>query len=380
MDKLQIKNFKSHSNTTIDLGNMNILTGMNGMGKSSVIQSLLLLRQTYSKGMLGYGLELNGELCSIGTANDAMYRYAEDSDLIEFLINAQHSSFHYGFRVDASNIAKTFLEGKNEIGKDSELSLFSNGFQYISAFRNGPMNDYIKDSAAVELLGQISRIEGRGELVAHYYDHYKTDEVHPYLIEDEQIGTSVQAQVEYWMREISPNINIDIQSIGNSFKLNYSFNRGKGTVKTDPFLSTNIGFGVSYVLPIVLSAIVACSKKKVAEHFDCKNKLILIENPEAHIHPNAQANLMKLLCKAANLGVQFIIETHSDHIINSILVANKNNLLGNDLIKIYYFTREENKHLTITEQLPIEKGGRIKNPPKGFFDQIDIHMRQLMGF
>jgi predicted ATPase len=380
INRIRLKNFKSHADTIIKLGNMNILTGMNGMGKSSIIQALLLLRQTFIKGLLTMGLELNGELCSIGTANDAMYRYAYDSDLIEFSLYQQEQVLSYAFKVDASNITKTFLVAPGSTSFENSFNPFTDDFQYISAYRNGPQNDYEKDTATVELFGQISRKEGRGEMVAHYYDYFKDYEVHPDLIEDLSVGTTVQAQVAYWMREISPNINVEVQAASNNFKIEYSFNRGKGEVKTEGFLATNIGFGVSYVLPVILSAIVACSKERSAADFLPQRKLILIENPEAHIHPSAQSKLMELLNKAAKLGVQFIIESHSDHIINSVLVAAKNQVLSSEQINMYYFTRKETEHSSIVTPLPISDSGRIKNPPAGFFDQIDIHMKQLMGF
>lgn len=381
INKIQLKNFKSHADSVLELGNMNILTGMNGMGKSSVIQALLLLRQTFIKGLLNRGLELNGELCSIGTADDAMYRYAEDSDLIEFIIHQDRQTLEYAFKVDASNITKTFLTGQRINLNEIAFNLFSNDFQYISAYRNGPVKDYDKDTAAVELFEQISRREGRGELVAHFYDFFKDYEVHPDLIESREIGTNVLSQVAYWMREISPNINIEVQSVNNNFKIEYSFSRGAGEVKTEGFASTNIGFGVSYVLPIILAAIVACAKSRdKGSIYRPGNKLILIENPEAHIHPKAQAKLMILLNKAAKLGVQFIIESHSDHIINSVLVANNEQVLSAEEIKMYYFTRLEKEHCSVITPLTVEKGGRIRRPPEGFFDQINIDMKKLMGF
>lgn len=382
INKLHIRNFKSHSDSSIPLKNINIFTGMNGMGKSSAIQSLLLLRQTQTRSLLNKGLELNGELCSIGSVKDAVYQFAENSDNIDIVITQNEIEYEWSFKADALSIGNTFASINKEILYDSsQFNLFTNGFQYISAFRNGPVNDYEKDTASVELLNQISRKEGRCELVAHYFDYFKDYIVHPDLVKNTEIDNSVKNQVEEWLREISPNINIHIHPLDTSFKITYSFNRGKGLPKTDGFRGTNIGFGVSYVLPIIVAAIVANSKEpKEGSNFSSKERLIIIENPEAHIHPNAQAKLMELICLAAKNGVQFIIETHSDHVINSLLVAVKNNVILPEQSKMYYFNRTESNHSTEVIELPIQSGGKIKNPPPGFFDQIDIHMKQLMGF
>ena len=68
--QLNIKNFKSHGNTSLSLSCLNILTGLNGVGKSSVFQALLLLRQSYLKNRLHEGIDLNKPLCNIGLVGD----------------------------------------------------------------------------------------------------------------------------------------------------------------------------------------------------------------------------------------------------------------------------------------------------------------------
>lgn len=380
IDKIHIKNFKSHSDSPLPLGNINLFTGMNGMGKSSAIQSLLLLRQTHMRGLLNRGLELNGELCSIGTVNDAIYRFSEDSDNIDFVINQNGQRHEFSFKADASKIKDTFAPLNAPVtGNISDCNLFNNGFQYISAFRNGPVNDYEKDTASVELLNQISRKEGRCELVAHYLDYFKDYEVHPDLIKNADVSSTVKSQVEEWLKEISPNININIQPKDTSFVITYDFSRGKGLTKLEGVKASNTGFGVSYVLPIVVSAIVAVSKAPGTKSaFSTNERLIIIENPEAHIHSNAQSKLMELICKAAKKGVQFIIETHSDHIINGLLVAIKKDESMLTKSKIYFFNRVESTHATKAEALQILPGGRIKNRPEGFFDQMGKDIRTLI--
>jgi predicted ATPase len=84
--------------------------------------------------------------------------------------------------------------------------------------------------------------------------------------------------------------------------------------------------------------------------------------------------------KAAKAGIQIIIETHSDHIMNGALVAIAQDSECLDLVKAYFFERDEHTHTSVPRKLEILKDGRIKNPPNGFFDQIDIDMRLIMGF
>jgi predicted ATPase len=86
---------------------------------------------------------------------------------------------------------------------------------------------------------------------------------------------------------------------------------------------------------------------------------------------------------AAQNGVQILIETHSDHIVNGTLVAvikseTQQGIIP-DKVKIHYF-RSDNQHTTSVINLPVLKGGKIKNPPAGFFDQIETDLESLMGF
>ncbi|MBF0519577.1 MAG: DUF3696 domain-containing protein [Nitrospirae bacterium] len=87
-----------------------------------------------------------------------------------------------------------------------------------------------------------------------------------------------------------------------------------------------------------------------------------------------------MICKSAKAGVQFIIETHSDHIINGLLVATKKGIINTDDSKVYFFDRDIKTHATQVTDLPVLPGGKIRKPPKGFFDQKDLDMRALMGF
>ncbi|MEA3415706.1 MAG: DUF3696 domain-containing protein [Thermodesulfobacteriota bacterium] len=372
--QIKIKNFKSHSRTDLELSSLNILTGLNGMGKSSAIQALLLLRQTFQKNMLGKGLELNADLCAIGVAEDALYQSAED-DLIEFAIHCGEDQHKWSFMVDDKKLTDTFLKIKESNIKNAStlksISLFNNKFQYISAFRNGPVQNYDKDTSGVELFHQISVKEGRCELVAHYLDYFKNESIANESLkkEPEDENCDLIFQVKRWLEDISPNINIKVEPLESSYKINYSYSRGENKTPTKEFKATNIGFGISYTLPIIIAAL-----------HSPKDSIVIVENPESHIHPDGQAKLIELICMAAKSGVQFIIETHSDHIINGVLVATKKGLISPPDSKVYFFDRDITAHATVSTHLPILPGGKIKRPPNGFFDRLDKDMKILTGF
>ena len=145
-----------------------------------------------------------------------------------------------------------------------------------------------------------------------------------------------------------------MQSI-DKLLLNYEFESGKG--RTTPYRPVNVGFGISYVLSVIVSLLTAG-----------KDNIIIIENPEAHIHPRGQAELGKLMALCASCGAQLFIETHSDHIINGIRVAVKNGIIDNNKVNFSWFTKvttDKEQYTKITE-IQIDRNGELKRISQRF--------------
>ncbi|WP_291099694.1 MULTISPECIES: AAA family ATPase [unclassified Flavobacterium] len=380
--KVKIQNFKSHKNTILDLKNLTVLCGNNGVGKSSAIQLFLLLREAYIKDKSFDILDLKSNPVKIGTPNDAIYQFSQnDSFQIDLSTTDEELSFLYEAK-SAEEKVKTFISLNKEKSKTSitifSESLFNTNFQYIGASRFGPQEKYEKDDKIVGVHKQISVLEGKAEYFVHFLDKYKDEEVIQEICKLDEISkyTDLAAQVIAWEKSISAGINIEIEDIGKlGFLLKYNFEtEASPTKKTKNFEATNVGFGLSYVMPILVAILSAQ-----------KGALIIIENPEAHLHPNGIAKLTELICLAAQAGIQIILETHSDHIINGILVQSKKFEQGEKgidrhNISIYHFDRDENEHCTKPTKIEIEEEGLIRYPPKGFFDQFSIDRRFLLDF
>ncbi len=373
---LNIHNFKLHKQTQLDIKGLTILTGMNGMGKSTIIQALTLLRQSFLMNDLDIGLNLKGDLCDAGISGELACQSSDEHSLKIKLKFSLQDDLAYVFNYP-DNIMDTLLPGTegNITDKNvlSKYSLFNENFQYLSAFRFGPQKSYNRDTSLVVSKKQISKIMGQCEYAVHFLEQYRNMDIpiKELAITDENDITPdfrLVIQVERWLRMISPNIKINIEQSGEDFKLKYKFNREENTI-TEDITALNTGFGVTYVLPILIAILSAG-----------KDSIILIENPEAHIHPKGQAILMELMAKAVANGIQIILESHSDHIINGSLVAVNNRLITPEQLSIYYFNREEHQHVAVSYPLEISKNGHIKRPPKGFFDQIDIDLKTLTGF
>jgi predicted ATPase len=370
LKELHIHHFKSHKDTTLHLSGLNVLCGQNGVGKSSVIQSLLLLKQTYDNKQLDKVLNLNKPLCYIGKAKDALYQKA-DTDTLSFrLIEDDFDGF---WSYEVQNLTYDYLKLiAPPIEKDAlDKSFLNKPFIFLSASRLGSTENYISNDFAVEN-GQLSLERGRGELTAQFLYIYRTKAVIEGLKHPSEPDSSLLEQVTAWEREISKGVNVVPVKEGNDYKIKFSFNTPDG--KTDEFNAENVGFGLSYILPLLVAILSAD-----------KGSLILIENPEAHLHPNGVAKLTELMCLAAQSGIQIILETHSDHVINGILVQCKQfeeaqNGIARQNVAIYHFDRDDTKHCTDVKAIKIEENGFVRYTPKGFFDQFTIDRKYLMGF
>jgi len=374
--RLTIKNFKAHQETDLALKNLTVLSGINGVGKSSVLQALLLLRQSHESNSLGEHLQLNKPHYEIGTAKDAICQFADD-DVVSFALETDDKAKHeWRFALKGNDYTTDHLplvECPSASANRSAFNIFGDGFQYLSALRGGRSDS---NQVAVETRKQLSLEKGQAELVArflYYWGAEKRMKVfsdnirHPLKPND----SDLLAQTTAWEREISAGVNvIPVKTGEKSFEIKYSFNVD-GDV-TNEFSSDNVGFGLSYALPIIVAILAAQ-----------KDSLILIENPEAHLHPRGQAKLAELMALAAQEGVQIILETHSDHIVNGILVACKKFEEGKrgidrNLVAIHHFVRSEDGRCAETHQINILEDGKIDSQPPDFFEQIENDLRYLV--
>lgn len=372
--KLKIANFKSHKLTELSLGYLTLLTGLNSSGKSSVLHSFLLLRQSFKKGRLHKGLDLNEPLVDIGKGNDALYRYAKENEIIKFELSTDDNvlynfCFDVNGRYDDSFIPA--IENNTSVEEVKPLPFFNNNFQYLSASRLAAIEFYPVDSYAVEEERQVSRNYGQGELVAHFLEFYGQHRdfsvSEKLLLHPNTSSSKLIDQVIAWEQEISPRLSIRTQKVADKITFNYGYKSSGDNIPLDNLSSKNIGFGISYSLGIVVAILAAR-----------KGDLLLIENPEAHLHPKGQSKLAELICLAAQSGIQLIIESHSDHIFNGLRKSIFSKKIGNEKVKTYFFKTNE-LNTTVVDEIKLSEMGRITNPVRDFFDQFDNDLDELIG-
>lgn len=378
IESIEIKNFKSIKSKYFPLRNLNLLLGLNGMGKSSFIQTLLCLKQSDDRLLHGI-LDINNEYAELGKTKDVLYQYSKNEDLalnVKFSNDNIDLQFNYIPEADyfgTQNIAYESLKRVLNIE-----SLFGDNFQYLNANRFEPIHMHRQKYRGVVEKRSIGK---NGEFTAHFIEVYGNESIefesmrHPSTRKID-IGTgktvfndSLLNQINLWMGEISPNVNIVVTSISSDYViLEYQFKQ-PNLGFTNKFRPQNVGFGISYGLPIVVALLAAKP-----------GQLLILENPESHIHPRGQAELGKLIALAAMNDIQVIVETHSDHIINGIRVAIKENQLLKDRAIMFYFEKEvtENEQYSKITNIEIDKNGELSEYPEHMMDEWSNQLLKLL--
>lgn len=363
ISSIRLQNFKCFENQSLTFKNITMLSGLNSSGKSSTLQSLLLLRQSYQQDLLpDTGLALNGDLVCIGTAQDALFEGAKD-DSIGFEITWKNGieakwRFSYNKQVDVLEISSSATEPEVY-----QSNLFGDKFHYLQAERIGPRTYLEMSEFQVRQHGQLG---SQGEYTAYFLSLYRDKEItHKKLQHPAQQSLKLINQVEAWMGEVSPGTRINIKNNSDLDLVSLQYSYGL----SNPYRATNVGFGISYTLPIIV-AILSSEPES----------LILLENPEAHLHPKGQAKMGELLALAASCGVQIVVETHSDHILNGIRLAVHGGKLDPNDVQLHYFQRQEMRGESKTEVISprMDRNGRIDHWPDGFFDEWDKSLEALL--
>lgn len=353
--KIYLKNFKCFEEISVECRELNLFTGVNGMGKSTIIQSLLLLRQTseqFVPGRENVAL-LNGKYVSLGTLGDISYWYKKH-DEISISAEEENCIFHCEY-----DIGTNALVVKNKVLHMEPGSLSGEGFEYISAERLGPRRYYDDLERDVYAPAQVG---AKGEhTISSLYYLGRDLQVYENMKHDTENSSTLELQVNAWMSEISPGIKVKAIPYldANMMGLRYAKISMLGEESTN---AVNMGFGVSYVLPVVVALLKAR-----------KGDLLIIENPEAHLHPKGQRQIGELAAKAAANGVQIIMETHSDHVLNGVRLSVKQGKILPGQVGLHYFGVYEEEGIWKHEKTSPEilEDGSLTNWPEGFFDEWD---------
>lgn len=350
--QLKIQGFKRFSSHSFELRPMTILAGINGTGKTSVIHALLLAREAWRR--KDEIVELNGPFgLELGGFQDVLNHQAASRFTIALVADGTPEE-EWVFSEGDTELYATVSQPA--VQPTSAFSSNARTFQYLCAERLGPRITQISAALPPNML----EVGCRGEYCAQVLDtlgKVVVDEKRRCSVESEALPL-LKAQTEQWISQVTRELQIDTETFPGTGVTAIKFRTGEDWLKP-----TNMGFGVTYALPLILADLTA----EVGG-------LVIIENPEAHLHPAGQSRMGNFLASMAASGVQIIVETHSDHVLNGIrrAIGEQHLLSANDAI-VHYFDAQG----TEPQRLSFTNSGGLSSWPPGFFDQYQLDVAAI---
>jgi predicted ATPase len=375
LTELHLTSFKCFQTLRLPLRALTLLSGTNGGGKSSVIQSMVLLAHTLSQREWSDSLLLDGPDLALGTAADVLNQRAQGRRF-SLGVSTAHQAILWSFRaedrralsveldgieVDAVKVAPTaplrWLLPSDWSGSRHVVDVLRR-ISWVTAERTGPR-------ALLPLLDATShaRVGSRGELAAGLLYWYEDAPVREAL-RREGLPPTLFHQVRARMQEFFPGCDFRVSPVDGASAV---ILRLKSDAKSEFQRSQNVGFGLTQLFPILVALL-------AAEAGDC----LLIENPEVHLHPRAQQHIGWLLAITAASGVQVIVETHSDHVLNGLRLATKQGRISPDEVAVHFFSLSPDGQAAPPSSPTIDSDGRLSEWPEGFFDQFDRALSELL--
>lgn len=383
---VDFKNFKCLNGKRFELNRINIFAGYNGRGKSSFIQGLLLFSQSLHSKESFEKLHLTGDSIYLGSYDEILTDDKDETVGFTFFFDDSHFQkveFEYtmsledeflgqmkGCRVnDIDCFVAVGNLGEEANGRD-HLMIVSlpqgiydhfNNIHFVSANRIGPVK-FVEKKEVPDFL----RVGADGAFTINTLDAYK-DGISPEMniTPQDTVSHSLTEMVSMWLSYIMTGggISLDKPEGKKTSVLSLGFGICPEGVNRN-FSSYNVGFGYSYILSIVVTALIAK-----------KGATVIIENPEAHLHAKAQSRLTELLAKMSSRGVQLFIETHSEHIVNGFRLAalRANGTISYKDLAFFFFDQDFS-----IKTLTVKPNGKIENWPEGFFDQAKYDAAEII--
>lgn len=367
--QIDIQNFKCLKHKSLSFEALTLLTGFNAAGKSSTLQSLLLgaqLMQQQDKS----AISLNGRFAKLGRFSDVLCTNADEKH-----IKLSFSDDQSCLSLNLSSNAENEITGARKLLLQESLPETNNITRslqqliYVSALRSLNYDYYPIPDEVNPVFASVGEL---GQFAPWWFNQNKEAEIQENRCfqaqnDDEFVANTLQAQMDAWAGEFFPGVRCNTFYIDRSALVGLEFVMGDRSSWRRP---ANIGYGLSYVFPILVAGLLAEP-----------GQIVVIDSPEAHLHPRAQSRMGYFLGVMAAAGVQIVIETHSDHVLNGVRLAVAQNKIAKNKVAIHFFT-----HLDAQSHSPniisprVNDTGELSEWPDGFFDQTEKDLMALNGW
>lgn len=353
-----IKNFKCFDGLKINFKPLSILAGGNACGKSSLIQMLRYLQMINgNKSMVSTSLDK----FDYGMANSIICENSSENAIIANIEMGDDRNYSFTFTLNKNDLYSFIVLANNGRAFHKTYNLY-----YLSAERRSPVSLHeVRDGSSLYVGAQGEHATSVYSFLSKMYKQNRKYEqlvkkLFPNAIYESKVK-GYDALCDYWMNQIIGSTHIFVNSVEDIpyHKLSIK-NHGEMRVPEAT------GFGISYCLPIIIQGL-ACVLMK--------NAFLIVENPEAHLHPKSQSQMGAFLAYLSSIGVQILVETHSEHIINGARLFFVKQKLE-QFMNIYFFNNVDN-HFT-QKEIIVNKYGELSEWPEDFFDQTEKDLIEIL--
>jgi predicted ATPase len=389
--ELTLEHFKCFEHLALPLRALTLLSGVNASGKSTVVQSLALLHQSVVDAEWSGELLLDGASVQLGTVGDvvdkvhgrrsfglgvagegfsARWCFGDPDTQARDAVSAPVHSFTWrgdGADVTHQGASAVSYQGLFPAARDGTATMHTlrelfRSLDHISAERLGPRETYrLGHEAWHDTVGVHGE---RAPGAIWWYGEERVDA----SICLASAPPTVRAQTQAWLDHFFPGVVFQIDRVPNASALVLGFRTSSETNFHRP---QHVGYGITHVLPLLVAGVRAE-----------RNRMIVVENPEVHLHPAGQAAIGHFFARVAARGVSVVIETHSDHVLNGVRRAVHDAVLPADEVAMHFFRERALARRDGTAQVvspQIDATGNIDHWPRGFFDQFDRDLNYLAG-
>lgn len=389
IDRIYLRNLKCFGELALPLAPLTLLTGFNAAGKSTTMQGLLLLAQALRQGTRGPKIPLNGPLVRLGTPGDVIGQMAgfglalgisaDDTDIKWTLGPGEDRSGH---TLSLESVKWTSANRSGECSLDcavhtgllvphdtpKPVNALINSLGdtvFISAVRAGTTDVFPSPDTPNPLWADVGIM---GEYAAWWFAEELDEEVTELRRHPSESASSLRRQFNAWAGELFPGAEANAQRIAGTGLVRLELRSHETDAWRRP---ANIGYGFTYAFPILVAGLLAKP-----------GQVLVIDSPEAHLHPMGQSRMGGFLANLARSGVQVIVETHSDHVLNGVRLAVREKNLPPEKAAVHFFNRrprtpEDPAHVVA---IRIDGDGNLSEWPGGFFDQSEKDLAALTGW
>ena len=410
--KIAVKGFKSIAEECeIDIRPLTILAGANSSGKSSIMQPLLLLKQTLEAPYDPGPLLIDGPNVRFTSTSQFLSTLTDKKTVDSFQVKIDTRDSDY-----SNSMALTFRSGQRTveiIEMTCEEKLLSDKFSPTEHLTLAPQmtseeirsiieqhsipKDFnivkrlrcflvfgSQDSEIIYIITpkvesnifniiylpglrgnpeRIYRLTSSGPLYPGTFEHYASSVIHEW----QETKSKQLNKITDSLHILGLTTQVSTQQIGNiGVEVQVSRLPHDSSRETDTVNIADVGFGVSQVLPVVVALIAAKPRQ-----------LVYLEQPELHLHPNAQVKLAQVLADAAKRGVRVVAETHSSLLLLGIQTLVAEGKLSPDLVKLHWFSRNK-EGITEVDSVDLDEAGTYGEWPVDFNDvSLNVQSRYI---